>query len=359
MASSLSAQQACADENKSGPKKERRPITNLAFTPDGKNILSGDHKGKIQVWDVASKKEVRHFFTYGQEARNIRVAFSPDGKLAVTGGDALSAYPLSVWDVGNGEFLRFVGETKQLTALHTIAFSPDGELVLTAGYDMFSYTDPNSQSGMALLKSGVVKIWKVKTGKLESTLLKGYDGGLIDGAGVDFSPDGKTVAVSGGKPGEWDAKVWVVATGKALRSFGKEAGAGGVAFSSDGKKLFVGGITRLPAGHVDRLQVYDVDSGKMIKSLARDSPQGLLRAPKGDLFASIVMLGATIDCPKAQLRFWKPSTYDELGSFQLSTRCVWAAAFSPDSKGLLVSDGDGVDFISASTGKVLWSLDQD
>src|SRR5260221_840346 len=105
MASSLFAQQACADENKAGPKKERRPIINLAFTPDGKNILSGDHKGKIQVWDVASKKEVRHFFTYGQEARNIRVAFSPDGKLAIPGGYDLYDCPLSVWDVGKGEVL--------------------------------------------------------------------------------------------------------------------------------------------------------------------------------------------------------------------------------------------------------------
>ncbi len=97
----------------------------------------------------------------------------------------------------------------------------------------------------------------------------------------------------------------------------------------------------------------------MIKSLAKDRPQGLLRAPKGDLFASIQILNDTIDCPKAQLRFWKTSTYDELASFQLSIRSVWAVAFSPDSKGLLVSDGDGVDFISASTGKVLWRLDQD
>src|SRR5260370_8158337 len=109
MASSLFAQQACAGENKTGPKKERRPITALAFTPDGKQVLSGDHKGKVQVWDVASKKEVRHFFTYGQEARYIRVAFPPDGKLAVTGCFNLYQFPLSFLDIEKRAFLRVCG----------------------------------------------------------------------------------------------------------------------------------------------------------------------------------------------------------------------------------------------------------
>jgi WD40 repeat protein len=55
------------------------------------------------------------------------VAFSPDGRLVLTGSEDRTA---KLWDIETGEELRtFAGHTKEITS---VAFSPDGREVLTA-----------------------------------------------------------------------------------------------------------------------------------------------------------------------------------------------------------------------------------
>src|SRR5262245_34449914 len=63
----------------------RELVHAVAFSPDGRTILSGagGNDGGLTLWDVATGKEVRRFFT-GQY--NIAaVAFSPDGQTALSG----------------------------------------------------------------------------------------------------------------------------------------------------------------------------------------------------------------------------------------------------------------------------------
>src|SRR5262249_40129596 len=68
------------------------PVNSVAFSPDGKQALSGGDK-TVRLWDVATGRELRRFEGHREEVK--RVVFSPDGRSALSSDD-LTAY---LWDV--------------------------------------------------------------------------------------------------------------------------------------------------------------------------------------------------------------------------------------------------------------------
>jgi WD40 repeat protein len=76
----------------------------FAFSPDGRFGLSGEGKGLLRLWVLASGKLVRTFQA-GQEAKEdvSSVAFSPDGKLALSSD---SKGTRTLWEVATGQRLR-------------------------------------------------------------------------------------------------------------------------------------------------------------------------------------------------------------------------------------------------------------
>ncbi len=55
----------------------------MAFTPDGRRLLTGGEDRTLRLWDVASGKELRRFV--GHTHRVWSVACSPDGRYALSG----------------------------------------------------------------------------------------------------------------------------------------------------------------------------------------------------------------------------------------------------------------------------------
>jgi len=82
----------------------------------------------VRLWEIETGKEIKQFseHPFGVTA----VAFSPDGKRILTGClDRIAR----LWDVESGkELQRFVGHTYEVA---TIAFSPDGNFVVTGSGD--------------------------------------------------------------------------------------------------------------------------------------------------------------------------------------------------------------------------------
>jgi WD40 repeat protein len=104
----------------------------VAFGPDGKTLWTSGTDGTLQVWDVASGKELRRFSDHRGPLGAI--AFAPGGKIfAVT--DAAMA--IRVRDVGSGRDLApTCGQRNTISAL---AISPDHRRIATGSGDRTVY----------------------------------------------------------------------------------------------------------------------------------------------------------------------------------------------------------------------------
>jgi WD40 repeat protein len=69
----------------------------VAFSPDGRRIVSGSHDNTVKVWDAATGQEM---LTLERQMSVFSVAFSPDGQRIVSGcGDGT----VKVWDAGTAQ----------------------------------------------------------------------------------------------------------------------------------------------------------------------------------------------------------------------------------------------------------------
>jgi WD40 repeat protein len=183
----------------------------VAIRPDSKRLVVAF--GKVaRLYDTATGRPVGKTLEHREVIR--AVAFSPDGKRILTGGEDKSA---GSWDAATG---RPVGDVlKHVSAVDFVAFSPDGKTVLT--------TDQLT-----------VRLWNAATGQPIGEPIRSW-------VWADcFSPNGRTVLIGAPGPTGWGvARLWDAETGKPCgRYLHHEAQITDVALSPDGRTILTASI---------------------------------------------------------------------------------------------------------------------
>ncbi|HEX2269874.1 MAG TPA: caspase family protein [Pyrinomonadaceae bacterium] len=152
----------------SGAMSGRRPQKDPA---DIMKDLKVETIGQVQLWDVASGREIGALKGHGRGVT--KVVFSRDGKLLASGS---SDNTIRIWDVENRRELRtLVGHT---SSIESMDFTPDGRLLASASDD------------------GSTFLWDAKSGEHLLTLISLDDGnewmavtpqGLFDGTPVSWN----------------------------------------------------------------------------------------------------------------------------------------------------------------------------
>ena len=100
-------------------------MTCLAFSADGKHLLSGSKDRSLRLWDVARGKKVQTFA--GHDNWVTAAALSADGKYVLSLSDDCSA---KLWDAAEGEELDHIpiGDSGDVPC--SAALAPDGHSLL-------------------------------------------------------------------------------------------------------------------------------------------------------------------------------------------------------------------------------------
>jgi WD40 repeat protein len=153
---------------------------NLALSPDGTRIATGNRSGETWLWDASNGELI---FTAdpadyidGYNEFQSALAYSPDGSIIAAGHWDGRIF---LWDANSGNLIRTIEPETDFCSAWDLAFSPDGAYLVVGGHSL-DFSD-------------VINIYQVADGNLAWTLEE-YSRSGSGHAPVTFSPDGTLLA---------------------------------------------------------------------------------------------------------------------------------------------------------------------
>lgn len=275
-------------------------VKTIAFSADGKTIVSGSIDKTVILWDVRTGQVKQRFTNHKGWVWSL--AFSSDE--ATIASACFDTSDVWVWDAKTGE-------TRQRLSPHlsAMAFSKKGEFFI-GGRLKSLYT------------------WDTQTWKRNRIYTAHTDAIYV----IALSSEGKTLA-SGDRDGTiilWDTESWRPIQKIKLQNWIKS-----LAFSPDGKKLVVGSAVVASGNQIGgEINVWDLAAKKSITLMK--SPEivwSVSVSPNGKLIVGTSRGG--------KIRIWDAQTEKLKEIFDGHDKIVFEAIFSPDGALLASCGGDG------------------
>jgi WD40 repeat protein/tetratricopeptide (TPR) repeat protein/predicted Ser/Thr protein kinase len=313
------------------PLQHQDGITSVAFSPDGKTVLTGSNDKTARQWELATGKPIGQPLQH--QGTVTSVAFSPDGKTVLTGSNDKTA---RIWDAATGKPIGSPLEHQD--GVTSVAFSPDGTTVRTAD-KMWRLWLAATGKTIGLPLQGVVafspdgKTALTRNHEKQQRLLETATGKPIGQplqhqstvTSAVFSPDGRTVLTGGG---DNTARLWDAATGKPTGLLLQhQFWVWAVAFSPDGKTIITGSADRTA-------RLWETATGKPIGPPLQHQDWVMTVAFSQD--GQIALTGSN----DKTARLWETATGRPIGPALQYQGSVFGLALNPDGKTVLTGSND-------------------
>ncbi|GHJ37297.1 serine/threonine-protein kinase [Streptomyces sp. TS71-3] len=261
----------------------------VGLTTDGAYAVSSSHDGKVQLWDLSSRRPVRELNSEPTVIRSL--CLTPDGSHMVASLFKI----ICVWDTRSWE-LRHTWE--QPASIELIHAMPDGQRVVSSDRDRN------------------VRVWNLVTGQCEITFSISYGAGNFpSGSVLCLTADGRHVVTT---HNDGALLLWDLSTGSCARVL--NSGSGSVRLgcaTGDGRYL-------VTADHDGPLRVWDLLTGACTRTLTGHTDDVYALTITGD---DRHALSAGAD---GAVRVWDLSTGRCLRTLTGHTNSVWALSLTPD-----------------------------
>jgi len=301
------------------------PVISAAFSADGRQFLSGSWDETVKLWDTISGRELKTFT--GHSDRVTSVAFSPDGKQALSG---CLDKTIKLWDITSGrELMNFSGHSG---AVYSVAFSPDGKQIVSGS----GFFDDKADCS--------VKQWDITSGRIIKTLT-GFSSTAIS---VTFSSDGRQII---SVCNDRTVKLWDAASGRETRTFflgqANNLHLNTAAFSPDKQKILSA------VGYPENtIKLWDIASGKELRSFSESSSVTSLALSADGRYA---LSGSTNN----EAKQWDIAGGREIRAFSGKTVRVTAVALSPNQAQIFSGFWERVKLWDAVRGREFGTLSGD
>ena len=314
----------------------------LAFSPDGKKLVSGTKAGDVRMWDVETGLALANLIEQHPDSKIERDA---DGKaITIFYGRATTALAFSPNNdhiaVGNMDKIRLLGSQKQFRFKEinhdatALVFSPDGTVLASGTH------------------GGKIELWDLLSGNRINTL----NGHTQPIEMLIFSPDGKTLVSTG-----QDGAIFVWDWEEALKGPSEYENAL-EQFKTDLNTIIYGGSERQVFAEISQMGKNVKDKNAFVK-MVNQLVDALPHKPSVQLNANLVLAEFYRDndmSEKAAARIQKTGFITEdawltLGPFDNTRGIGYDTAYIPED----ATQIDTTETYGSIDGQILWEKSTD
>jgi WD40 repeat protein len=350
-------------------------VIQVAFSLDGKTLVSGSNDQALRVWDIETGIVQATFHDDGAVQC---VAVSPDGRRFASGGESGL---VKIW-------ARIQAEPRVMGPGHGgVAFSPDGLQLATAYWataptwvHVISVIDARTGTGLTNISGAIagygfrpawsprgrylgcpMSVWDRDRKDTIASLERTRSSPLL--FGTAFSADESLVAGVWSGTAEDPIRIHESQTGRFVRAFPVEGlTATCVDVSPDGRWI-VAGTCKYSADRIltrEFLKVWDLSTGQAVRGPGgfRDSVYRVRFSADGRFLAAAIGYKTGQVIP-GEVRIWNVATWELVWRLRDFQDVVYSVAFSPDGRRLVSGGGTKayeVKVWDLSTGQEVWTM---